>query len=51
LKSPEAVTAEAIELRNEGGFTGLKLRLGRERIADDLATLDAYGKPLARIFT
>jgi mandelate racemase len=41
LKEPEAVAAEAIELRDEGGFTGLKLRLGRERIADDMATLDA----------
>jgi mandelate racemase len=41
LKAPEAVAAEAVELREEGGFTGLKLRLGRERIADDLATLDA----------
>lgn len=41
LKSPEAVAYEAIELRDEGGFTGLKLRLGRERISDDLATLDA----------
>ncbi len=44
LKSPEAVATEAIELRYEGGFTGLKLRLGRERIADDLATLDAVRK-------
>jgi mandelate racemase len=44
LKSSEAVAAEAIELRDEGGFTGLKLRLGRERIADDLATLDAVRK-------
>ena len=33
LKEPKAVAAEAIELRDEGGFTGLKLRLGRERIA------------------
>lgn len=41
LKSPEAVATEAIELRDEGGFTGLKLRLGREHVADDLATLDA----------
>ena len=32
-QEPEAVAAEAIELRDEGGFTGLKLRLGRERIA------------------
>jgi mandelate racemase len=44
LTSPEAVATEAIELRDEGGFTGLKLRLGRERIADDLATLDAVRK-------
>ncbi|MBI5317895.1 enolase C-terminal domain-like protein [Bradyrhizobium sp.] len=44
LKSPEAVAAEAIELRDEGGFAGLKLRLGRERISDDLATLDAVRK-------
>lgn len=44
LKSPEAVAAEAFELRDEGGFAGLKLRLGRERISDDLATLDAVRK-------
>lgn len=41
LKEPEAVAAEAVELREEGGFTGLKLRLGRERIEDDLETLKA----------
>jgi mandelate racemase len=41
LKEPEAVAKEAIELRDEGGFTGLKLRLGRERIRDDLATIKA----------
>jgi mandelate racemase len=40
LKEPEAVAEEALELRDEGGFTGLKLRLGRERASDDLATLD-----------
>ena len=44
LKSPEAVATEAIELRDEGGFTGLKLRLGRDCIAEDLATLDAVRK-------
>jgi mandelate racemase len=44
LKQPEAVAKEALELRDEGGFTGLKLRLGRERISDDLATLDAVRK-------
>jgi mandelate racemase len=41
LKEPAAVAAEAIELRDEGGFTGLKLRLGRERLRDDLATIEA----------
>ena len=41
LREPEAVAAEAIELRDEGGFTGLKLRLGRDRIRDDLATIEA----------
>ena len=41
LRQSEAVAEEALELRDEGGFTGLKLRLGRERVSDDLATLDA----------
>ncbi len=41
LQSPAEVAAEALELREEGGFTGLKLRLGREKIADDHATIDA----------
>lgn len=41
LQEPEAVAAEALELRDEGGFAGLKLRLGRERNRDDLATLEA----------
>jgi mandelate racemase len=44
LKDPEAVAEEARELREEGGFTGLKLRLGRERAGDDLATLAAVRK-------
>jgi mandelate racemase len=44
LKEPAAVAAEAIELRDEGGFAGLKLRLGRERIGDDLATITAVRK-------
>jgi len=44
LKEPAAVAEEALELRDEGGFTGLKLRLGRERVSDDLATLDAVRK-------
>src|SRR6266704_328803 len=41
LKPPQAVAAEAIELREEGGFKGLKLRLGRDRLVDDLAAIEA----------
>ena len=41
LFEPETVAAEANELRDEGGFMGLKLRLGRERVRDDLATIEA----------
>jgi len=41
LRSPDEVAAEAIELREEGGFAGLKLRLGRDRLRDDLATVAA----------
>ena len=41
LKEPSAVAAELIELRDEGGFTGLKLRLGRDRLRDDLETIEA----------
>ena len=44
LKAPEAVAAEAVELREEGGFTALKLRLGRALLADDLATVAAVRK-------
>src|SRR6516164_3306610 len=41
LRSPEEVASEAVELRDEGGFQGLKLRLGRERLADDIAAIKA----------
>ncbi len=41
LKEPQVVAAEAVELRDEGGFAGLKLRLGRDRLRDDLATIEA----------
>jgi mandelate racemase len=44
LKEPAAVAAEAIELRDEGGFTGLKLRLGRARMRDDIAAIAAVRK-------
>jgi mandelate racemase len=41
LKEPKAVADEALELLDEGEFTGLKLRLGRDRPSDDVATVDA----------
>jgi mandelate racemase len=41
LQAPEVLAAEAIALRDEGGFTGLKLRLGRDRASDDLAAIHA----------
>ncbi len=41
LKAPAQVASEAAVLRDEGSFKGLKLRLGRERLADDLATIEA----------
>ena len=41
LKEPSAVGAEATELRDEGGFTGLKVRLGRDRARDDVAAIEA----------
>jgi mandelate racemase len=44
LREPQAVAAEALELRDQGGFAGLKLRLGRSRARDDLAALEAVRK-------
>jgi mandelate racemase len=41
LQAPEVVAADAIALRDEGGFTALKLRLGRDRASDDLAAVHA----------
>ncbi len=41
LKEPAAVAAESVELRDEGGFQGLKLRLGRPDPRQDLATIAA----------
>ena len=41
LGEPERLAEEAIELRDEGGFTGLKLRLGRENARDDLRAIQA----------
>ena len=44
LREPAEIADEAVELRDEGGFEGLKLRLGRERISEDLATLEQVRK-------
>src|SRR6185437_9005075 len=41
LQAPEVVAADAAALRDEGGFTALKLRLGRDRASDDLAAIHA----------
>jgi mandelate racemase len=41
LIEPSALAKEAAELVAEGGFTGLKLRLGRDRLTDDLAAIRA----------
>lgn len=46
LDDPEAVAAEAVELRDEGGFSGLKLRLGRDNVGDDLATIEEVRKSI-----
>jgi len=39
LIDPSKLAQEAAELVAEGGFKGLKLRLGRDRLADDLAAI------------
>ena len=41
LTDPSGLAAEAAALVAEGGFTGLKLRLGRDQLADDLAAITA----------
>jgi mandelate racemase len=41
LQTPEIVADQAPELRDEGAFAGLKLRLGRDRLKDDIATVEA----------
>jgi mandelate racemase len=47
----ETLAGESLELVAEGGFTGLKLRLGRERLNDDLRAIrivrDAVGADVA----
>jgi mandelate racemase len=41
LSDPAALGAEALALREEGGFPGLKLRLGRADPRADIAAIDA----------
>ena len=47
LNDPSTLATEAAQLVAEGGFRGLKLRLGRDRLSDDLAAIsqvrDAVG--------
>jgi mandelate racemase len=44
LAAPAALADEVPVLRDEGGFRGLKLRLGRERLRDDIAAIEAIRK-------
>lgn len=44
LAEPAKVAAEAAELRDQGGFRGLKLRLGRAHVRDDIAAIEAIRK-------
>lgn len=44
LGDGSALANEAAELIAEGGFAALKLRLGRDRLADDLHAIDAVRK-------
>jgi mandelate racemase len=44
LREPAQLADEAVELREEGGFTGLKLRMGRDKLRDDIATVEAVRK-------
>jgi mandelate racemase len=41
LQPPQVLASDALALRDEGGFTGLKLRLGRDCARDDLAAIEA----------
>ena len=41
LHEPQALPEEAIKLRDEGGFTGLKVRQGREHPLDDVRAIEA----------
>jgi mandelate racemase len=40
LSEPDSLPDEAAALRDEGGFRGLKIRLGREKLADDIRAIE-----------
>jgi len=44
LKDKSEVVAEAAELIEEGGFSAIKLRLGREKALDDVAIIESVKK-------
>ena len=44
LQPPQELAEEAVELRDEGGFDALKIRLGRNDIKDDLAAIETVRK-------
>jgi len=41
LRPPGELATEAVQLRDEGGFKGLKLRLGRQHLRDDVLAIEA----------
>lgn len=50
LIDPAAVAEEALALRDEAGYRAVKLRMGRERLEDDLAALRAARNALGEDF-
>jgi mandelate racemase len=48
LTTADGLAAEAAALVAEGGFTALKLRLGREKLADDLTAIAAVREGVGR---
>ncbi len=51
LREAEEVAAEAVELLAEGGFAGVKLRMGRARARDDLETHEAVRQAIGNDVT
>jgi mandelate racemase len=41
LEDPSVLGEQAVALRDEGGFQGLKIRLGRAKLRDDIAAIEA----------